>query len=92
MKKRFIAILTAVMMLMTCTAVCAETITQTAGTATVQGFGGEITVSVVLEDGEVCRPAKLAPSADRRSAVAEHLFWHIITQRTYTENLQMNYV
>ena len=24
---------------------------------------------VVLEDGEVCRPAKLAPSADRRSAV-----------------------
>ena len=46
MKKRFIAILTAVMMLMTCTAVCAETITQTAGTATVQGFGGEITVSL----------------------------------------------
>ena len=53
MKKRFIAILTAVMMLMTCTAVCAETITQTAGTATVQGFGGEITVSVVLEDGNI---------------------------------------
>ena len=51
--KRFIAFLTALAMLLVCTAVCAETITQTTGTATVQGFGGEITVSVVLEDGEI---------------------------------------
>ena len=53
MNKRFIALVTALAMLLTCTAVCAETITQTTGTATVQGFGGEITVSVVLEDGEI---------------------------------------
>ena len=51
--KRFIALITALAMLLVCTAVCAETITQTTGTATVQGFGGEITVSVVLEDGEI---------------------------------------
>ena len=51
--KRFIALFTALAMLLVCTAVCAETITQTTGTATVQGFGGEITVSVVLEDGEI---------------------------------------
>ena len=51
--KRFIAFLTALAMLLVCTAVCAEIITQTTGTATVQGFGGEITVSVVLEDGEI---------------------------------------
>ncbi len=38
--KRFIAFLTALAMLLVCTAVCAETITQTTGTATVQGFGG----------------------------------------------------
>ena len=53
MNKRFIAILTAVMMLLACTAAGAETAVQTTGTATVQGFGGDITVSVTLDDGEI---------------------------------------
>ncbi len=52
MKKLF-SVLLALAMLLFCVSAVAETATATTGTATVQGFGGEITVTVTLEGGEI---------------------------------------
>ena len=55
MMKRILSLLTVLAMLLTCGAAIAETATETAtvGTATVMGFGGDVTVSVKLEDGVI---------------------------------------
>ena len=56
MKNRFLALLTALVMLLTLApAALAATITQTAvtGTGTAKGFGGDITVTITLIDGEI---------------------------------------
>ena len=54
MKRKVLALLTALAMLVGCVYAVAETATATAtGTAAVQGFGGEITVTVTLENGEI---------------------------------------
>ena len=54
MKRKILALLTALAMLVGCVYAVAETATATAtGTAAVQGFGGEITVTVTLENGEI---------------------------------------
>ena len=53
MKKRILSLLTALALLLTCGAVFAETATTTTGTATVMGFGGDITVTVTLENNEI---------------------------------------
>ena len=52
MKKRLLALLTALAMILCCASVMAETATAT-GTATVQGFGGDITVSVTLDGTDI---------------------------------------
>ena len=54
MMKRILSLFTVLAMLLSCAAF-AETATETAtlGTATVMGFGGEISVSVQLENGEI---------------------------------------
>ena len=53
MKKKLLAILTVLVMLLGCVPAVGETAVQTAGTATVKGFGGDITVTVTLENGEI---------------------------------------
>ncbi|MBO4471971.1 MAG: flavocytochrome c [Clostridia bacterium] len=53
MKKRMLALLTALAMILGCASVMAETTTETIGTATVQGFGGDITVTVTLDGAEI---------------------------------------
>ncbi|MBR4360133.1 MAG: flavocytochrome c [Clostridia bacterium] len=55
MKKRFLAILTALALLLTAaSALAASTETTTVtGTGTARGFGGEITVTITLIDGEI---------------------------------------
>lgn len=53
MKTKVLALLTAMVMLLGCTAALGETVTQTTGTATAQGFGGEITVTVTLEGADI---------------------------------------
>ena len=55
MMKRILSLLTALAMLLCCGAAFAQTATETAtvGTATVMGFGGDVTVSVKLEDGVI---------------------------------------
>ena len=53
MKKRLLALLTALAMILGCASVMAETTTETTGTATVQGFGGDITVTVTLDGTEI---------------------------------------
>ena len=52
MKKRLLALLTALAMILSCASVMAETATAT-GTATVQGFGGDITVTVTLDGADI---------------------------------------
>ena len=54
MKRKVLALLTALAMILGCVYASAETATTTAtGTATVQGFGGDVTVTVSLENGEI---------------------------------------
>ena len=54
MKRRVLALLTALAMILGCAYASAETATTTAtGTATVKGFGGDITVTVTLEGTEI---------------------------------------
>ena len=53
MKKRLLALLTALAMVLSCASVMAETTTETTGTATVQGFGGDITVTVTLDGADI---------------------------------------
>ena len=53
MKKRLLALLTALAMVFGCVSVMAETTTETTGTATVQGFGGDITVTVTLDGADI---------------------------------------
>ena len=55
MMKRILSLFTVLAMLLTCGAAFAATATETAtvGTATVMGFGGEITVSVKVVDGVI---------------------------------------
>ena len=53
MKKRLLALLTALAMVLCCASVMAETTTVTTGTATVQGFGGDITVTVTLDGDNI---------------------------------------
>ena len=54
MKRKVLALLTALAMILGCVYASAETATTTAtGTATVQGFGGDVTVTVSLENGEL---------------------------------------
>ena len=54
MMKRILSLFTVLAMLLTCGAAFATaTETATVGTATVMGFGGDITVSVKLEDGVI---------------------------------------
>ena len=52
MMKKLLALLTALAMILSCASVMAETATAT-GTATVQGFGGDITVSVTLDGTDI---------------------------------------
>ena len=52
MMKKLLALLTALAMILSCASVMAETATTT-GTATVQGFGGDITVSVTLDGTDI---------------------------------------
>ena len=52
MMKKLLALLTALAMILCCASVMAETATAT-GTATVQGFGGDITVSVTLDGTDI---------------------------------------
>ncbi|QUC66633.1 flavocytochrome c [Aristaeella hokkaidonensis] len=53
MKKRLLALLTALAMILGCASVMAETTTETTGTATVKGFGGDITVTVTLDGADI---------------------------------------
>ena len=54
MKRKILALLTVLAMLLCCTAAVGETATTTAtGTATVKGFGGDITVTVTLEGADI---------------------------------------
>ena len=53
MKKRLLALLTALAMILGCASAMADTTTETIGTATVQGFGGDITVTVTLDGAEI---------------------------------------
>ncbi len=54
MKRKVLALLTALAMILGCVYASAETATTIAtGTATVQGFGGDVTVTVSLENGEI---------------------------------------
>ncbi len=53
MKKKLLALLTALAMVLCCASVMAETTTETTGTATVQGFGGDITVTVTLDGADI---------------------------------------
>ena len=53
MRKRILSLLTVLAMLLVCAAGMAETATQTTGTATVAGFGGDVTVTVYLENGVI---------------------------------------
>ena len=53
MKKRLLALLTALAMILCCASVMAETTTAVTGTATVQGFGGDITVTVTLDGDNI---------------------------------------
>ena len=53
MKTKILALLTALVMLLGCTAAFGETATQTKGTATVKGFGGDITVTVTLNGADI---------------------------------------
>ena len=55
MKKRFLAILTAAMLLMTCAALGEAAPAGVSGdfTGTAQGFGGEVSVTVTLTDGAI---------------------------------------
>ena len=54
MKRKLLALLTALAMILGCVYASAETATTTAtGTATVKGFGGDITVTVALEGGDI---------------------------------------
>ena len=53
MKIRLLALLTALAMILGCTAAFGETAVQTTGTATVKGFGGDITVTVTLEGADI---------------------------------------
>ena len=53
MKTKILALLTALVMLFGCTAAFGETATQTKGTATVKGFGGDITVTVTLNGADI---------------------------------------
>ena len=53
MKKKVLALLTALAMILGCVYASAETATTTTGTATAQGYGGEVTVTVTLENGEI---------------------------------------
>ena len=53
MKKRLLALLTALAMVLSCASVMAETTTETTGTATVKGFGGDITVTVTLDGADI---------------------------------------
>ena len=51
--KKLLAMIVALAMILGCAAVQAETATAVTGTATIQGFGGEITVTVTLEGGDI---------------------------------------
>ena len=52
--KKVLALFVVLAMMLGCMAVSAETATETAtGTATVQGFGGDITVTVVLDGADI---------------------------------------
>ena len=53
MMKKLLALLTALAMILSCASVMAETATETTGTATVQGFGGDITVTVTLDGADI---------------------------------------
>ena len=53
MKKKVLALLTALAMILGCVYASAETATTTTGTGAAQGYGGEVTVSVTLENGEI---------------------------------------
>ena len=53
MMKKLLALLTALAMILSCASVMAETATETTGTATVQGFGGDITVTVTLDGTDI---------------------------------------
>ena len=63
MMKRILSLLTVLAMLLTCGAAFATaTETATVGTATVMGFGGDVTVSVKLEDGVITAVEMEGPS------------------------------
>ncbi len=51
--KRLLSVLLALAMMLLCVSAVAETATATTGTATVKGFGGDITVKVTLEGAEI---------------------------------------
>ena len=69
MMKRILSLFTVLAMLLTCGAVFATaTETATVGTATVMGFGGDITVSVKLEDGVITAVEMKAPAKPPASA------------------------
>ena len=51
--KKLLSVLLALAMMMFCVSAVAETAAATAGTATVKGFGGDITVTVTLEGAEI---------------------------------------
>jgi fumarate reductase flavoprotein subunit len=53
MKTKVLALFTVLVMLLGCTVALSETATLTTGTATVQGFGGDITVTVTLEGADI---------------------------------------
>ena len=53
MMKKLLALLTALAMVLGCASVMAETATAVTGTATVKGFGGNITVSVTLDGADI---------------------------------------
>ena len=53
MMKRILSLFTVLALLLSCCAAFAETATATTGSATVMGFGGEITVTVALEEGKI---------------------------------------
>ena len=53
MKRKVLALLTALAMILGCVYATAETATTATGTATAKGYGGDVTVTVSLENGEI---------------------------------------